>query len=187
MTQTQPGSAAQPLAQSGPADGPQGAVRTRTYSWTDPSATLGALAGLSGIELLSAIGRGELPPPPVMRTLGIEPVEVGEGWMKFSLAPHEMHYNPLGTVHGGVIATLLDSAAGCAVHSVLPAGLGYTSIDLTAKYLRPVTVDTGRVIVTGTVLSRGSRTALAEARLTDARGRLLAHATSTCMIFSLTS
>ena len=97
----------------------------------------GALAGLSGIELLSAISRGELPPPPVMRTLGIEPVEVGDGWMKFSLAPHEMHYNPLGTVHGGVIATLLDSAAGCAVHSVLPAGLGYTSIDLTAKYLRP--------------------------------------------------
>ncbi len=185
MTQTQPVPAVRPNGQPERGAQAHSAVRPRTYSWTDPSATLDALAGLSGIELLSAIGRGELPPPPVMRTLGIEPVEVGEGRMTFSLAPHEMHYNPLGTVHGGVIATLLDSAAGCAVHSVLPAGLGYTSIDLTTKYLRPVTVDTGRVIVTGTVLSRGSRTALAEARLTDARDRLLAHATSTCMIFSL--
>jgi uncharacterized protein (TIGR00369 family) len=94
-----------------------------------------------------------------------------------------MHYNPLGTVHGGVIATLLDSAAACAVHSVLPAGVGYTSLDLTVKYLRPVSASTGRVIVTGTLLSKGSRTALAEARLTDSRDRLLAYASSSCMIF----
>jgi uncharacterized protein (TIGR00369 family) len=116
---------------------------------------------------------------------GIEPVDVGEGWITFALQPHEMHYNPLGTVHGGVIATLLDSATGCAVHSVLPAGKGYTSLDLTVKYLRPVTAETGRVTATGTVLSRGSRTALAEARLTDGRDHLLGYATSTCMIFDL--
>ena len=183
MTQTQPEARRQPE----PPGQPDGAVRTRTYSWTDPSATLAALAGMPGIELLSAIGRGELPPPPVLLTLGIEPVGVGDGWMKFAMSPHEMHYNPLGTVHGGVLATLLDSAAGCAVHSVLPAGFGYTSIDLTTKYLRPVTTDTGRVVVTGTVLSKGSRTALAEARLTDSRDRLLAHATSSCLIFSLTA
>jgi uncharacterized protein (TIGR00369 family) len=175
MTQTQPSS----LVQT------DGAARTRTYSWTDPSATLAAVAGLSGIELLSAIGRGELPPPPVMRTLGMEALDVGEGWIRFGLVPQEMHYNPLGTVHGGVLATLLDSAAGCAVHSVLPAGVGYTSMDLTTKYLRPVTSATGQVIATGTVLSRGSRTALAEARLTDSRDRLIAHATSTCLTFSL--
>jgi uncharacterized protein (TIGR00369 family) len=78
---------------------------------------------------------------------------------------------------------MLDSAAGCAVHSVLPAGEGYTSVDLATKYLRPVTTDTGEITATGTVISRGARTALAEARLTDARGRLLAHATSTCLIF----
>ncbi len=175
MTQTQPGSLVQ-------ADG---AARTRTYSWADPSATLAALAGLSGIELLGAIGRGELPPPPVMRTLGIEALDVGDGWIRFGLVPQEMHYNPLGTVHGGVLATLLDSATGCAVHSVLPAGVGYTSMDLTTKYLRPVTAATGKVIATGTVLARGSRTALAEAKLTDSRDRLLAHATSSCLIFSL--
>ncbi|HUD36226.1 MAG TPA: PaaI family thioesterase [Streptosporangiaceae bacterium] len=161
-----------------------GAVRTRTYSWTDPAATFEALAGRSGLELLSAMGRGELPPPPVMATLGIEPVEFTEGLVRFALDPQEMHYNPLGTVHGGVLATLLDSATGCAVHSVLPEGTGYTTLDLNARYLRPVTTDTGRIVVTGTVVSRGSRTALAEARLTDSRDRLLAHATSTCLLFS---
>ena len=160
-------------------------ARTRTYSWADPSTTLAALPGLPGVEALAAIGRGDLPRPPVLEMIGIEPLDVGEGWIRFALDPHETHYNPLGTVHGGVIATLLDSAAGCAVHSVLPAGMGYTSLDLTAKYLRPVTEATGRVIVTGTVMSRGSRTALAEARLTDGRDRLMAHATSSCMIFTL--
>jgi uncharacterized protein (TIGR00369 family) len=162
-----------------------GAIRTRTYSWSDPAATTSALAGRSGIELLSAMGRGELPPPPLMATLGMEVVEFTEGLVRFALEPHEMHYNPLGTVHGGVLATMLDSAAGCAVHSVLPEGIGYTSVDLNSKYLRPVTIDTGRIVVTGTVLSRGSRTALAEAKLTDSRDRLLAHATSTCLLFSL--
>ena len=159
--------------------------RTRTFSWADPAATLAALPGRSGLEILAAVGRGELPQPPVMEMTGIEAVDVGEGWITFALQPHEMHYNPLGTVHGGVIATLLDSATGCAVHSVLPAGKGYTSLDLTVKYLRPVTAETGRVTATGTVLSRGSRTALAEAKLTDGRGRLLGYATSTCMIFDL--
>jgi uncharacterized protein (TIGR00369 family) len=160
-------------------------ARTRTYSWADPSATLAALPGLPGVEALAAIGRGELPRPPVLEMMGIEPVDVGEGWITFALEPHEMHYNPLGSVHGGVIATLLDSAAGCAVHSILPAGTGYTSLDLTVKYLRPVTATTGRILATGTVLSRGSRTALAEAKLTDKRDRLMAHATSSCMIFDL--
>jgi len=162
-----------------------GTARTRTYSWADPADTLAALPGRPGIEILAAVGRGELPLPPVLAMTGIEPVDVGEGWITFALQPHEMHYNPLGSVHGGVIATLLDSATGCAVHSVLPAGKGYASLDLTVKYLRPVTVDTGPVTATGTVLSRGSRTALAEAKLTDQRDRLLAYASSTCMIFDV--
>jgi uncharacterized protein (TIGR00369 family) len=192
MTQTQD-EAAGPLARDGGLGAVArvhdevttvGAVRTRTYSWTDPAATFEALAGRSGLELLSAMGRGELPPPPVMATLGIEPVEFTEGLVRFALDPREMHYNPLGTVHGGVLATLLDSATGCAVHSVLPQGTGYTTLDLNARYLRPVTTDTGRIVVTGKVLSRGSRTALAEARLTDSRDRLLAHATSTCLLFT---
>ena len=93
------------------------------------------------------------------------------------------HYNPLGGVHGGMISTLLDTAAGCAVHSSLDVGQGYTSLDLTVKFLRPVTVESGQLTCVGTVLSRGRRTALAEAQLTDENGRLLAHATSSCMIF----
>jgi uncharacterized protein (TIGR00369 family) len=181
MNQTQPGALAQPESSAWV----DGVIRSRTYTWEDPSATLAALADLPGIELLAAIGRGELPAPPLMRTLGFEPVEVGHGRMTFAMTPAEMHYNPLGSVHGGVIATLLDSAAGCAVHSLLPAGMGYSSLDLTTKYLRPVSAETGRVIVTGTVLSKGSRTALAEARLTDSHDRLLAYATSSCLLFSL--
>ncbi len=160
------------------------ATRTRTYRWTDPAATVAALGDRPGIEVLQAIAAGELPPPPVMATLdmGFASFEVGRA--VFYLDPSEMHYNPLGSVHGGVIATLLDSAAGCAVHSTLPVGVGYTSLDLATKYLRPITAASGRITAEGTVISRGSRTALAEARLTDERGRLLAHATSTCMLFA---
>jgi len=91
-------------------------------------------------------------------------------------------YNPIGSVHGGVVATLLDSAAGCAVHSRLSAGTAYTSLDLAVRFLRPVTVDTTTLTCTGEVLSVGRRTALAEARLTDSAGRLFAHATSTCLL-----
>ncbi len=159
--------------------------RSRTYTWEDPGPTAAAVGVRSGAELLAAMASGELPPPPVMRTLGIEALVFEVGRAVFALDPSEMHYNPLGSVHGGVIATLLDSAAGCAVHSVLPAGVGYTSVDLSTKYLRPVTSSTGRVLAEGTVIARGSRTALAEARLTDERGKLLAHATSTCLLFPI--
>jgi uncharacterized protein (TIGR00369 family) len=160
-------------------------TRSRTYGWSDPAATVAALGNRTGVEVLKAIADGELPSPPIMATLGIEGVLFETGRAVFSLVPDEMHYNPLGSVHGGVIGTLLDSAAGCAVHSVLPAQMGYTSIDLTTKYLRPVTTDTGRITAEGRVLSRGTRTALAEAQLTDDDGRLLAQATSTCMLFPI--
>jgi uncharacterized protein (TIGR00369 family) len=161
------------------------AARERTYAWQDPSPIFATLGTRPGIELLTSMTAGELPPPPIMSTLDVTSFGAELGTATFTLSPQEFHLNPLGTVHGGVIATLLDSAAGCAVHSVLPAGEGYTSVDLSTKYLRPVTLATGEITATGTVVSRGSRTALAEARLTDARGRLLAHATSTCLIFPL--
>jgi uncharacterized protein (TIGR00369 family) len=141
------------------------------------------MAHRSGLEILKAISAGELPVPPVLRTLGIDGVEVEEGRMVFHLEPQEFHYNPLGTMHGGVLATLLDSAAGCAVHTTLPAGVGYTSLDLTTKFLRPVTVASGALRCEGTVLSRGSRVALAQAQVLDGGDRLVAHATSSCLIF----
>jgi uncharacterized protein (TIGR00369 family) len=175
MSQTQESPVQQPSAQ-----------RRREYTWTDPGATVAALAGNVGIDVLRAMASGALPPPPVASMMGfaIDVVEVGR--VVFALEPSEAHYNPLGTVHGGVLATLLDSAAGCAVHSVLPQGSGYTTVDLHTTFLRPVTAASGRITAEGSMLSRGARTALAEARLTDGRGRLLAHATSTCLIVDLT-
>jgi uncharacterized protein (TIGR00369 family) len=165
----------------------QDAVRTRTYTWEDPGVSAAAMANRSGLEILQAMGTGELPQPPVMRTLGMSGVEAEEGRIVFRLQPQEFHYNPLGTMHGGVLATLLDSAAACAVHTTLPAGVGYTSLDLTTKFLRPVTVHSGLLRCEGIVLSRGKRTALAQAQVFDNADRLIAHATSSCMIFPVQS
>lgn len=159
--------------------------RTRTYSWSDPKINAVELGRRSGLDVLRSISSGELPPPPIMHTLSYDGLEVREGAVTFMLTPEEFHYNPLGTVHGGVLSTLLDSAAGCAVHTTLPGGYGYTSLDLSVKFLRPVTVDSGRLRCDGSVLNRGRTTALAEARITDAAGRLVAHATSTCLIFEV--
>jgi uncharacterized protein (TIGR00369 family) len=136
----------------------------------------------AGIDMLRAIATGELPAAPIAATLGFELESVEPGRVVFALDPAEYHYNPIGSVHGGVYATLLDSAAGCAVHSMLPAGVGYTSLDLSVKFLRAVGVQTGRVRCVGTVTHLGGRTALAEARLTDARDRLLATATSSILL-----
>ena len=159
--------------------------RTRTFEWSDPAAYGPVVAGgATGLELLRAMVAGELPPPPVIQLIGADGLTVEEGRVSISLEPQEFHYNPLGTVHGGVISTLLDTAAACSVHTTLAAGVGYTSLDLTVKFLRPITLASGRLTSTGSVLQRGRRTALAEARLTDAQGRLAAHATSTCMIFA---
>lgn len=163
----------------------QEGVRTRTFSWTDPATHAGLLGQGTGLELLQAMSRGEVPPPPIMRLVDVAEFEAVEGSVTVRLDPQEFHYNPLGTMHGGVISTLLDTAAACSVHTLLPAGVGYTSLDLTVKFLRPVTVDSGRLTCVGSILQQGRRTALAQANLTDARGRLVAHATSTCMIFDL--
>ncbi|MFD8734453.1 PaaI family thioesterase [Streptomyces sp. NPDC059618] len=157
--------------------------RSRTYDWEDPAVSAAAVARFTGLEFLQEIQAGRLPAPPVAATLGMTLDEVEHGRVVFTLVPGEEHYNPIGSVHGGVFATLLDSAAGCAVQSVLPRGTGYTSLDLNVKFLRPVTVDTGRISAVGTVLNSGRRTALAQAELLDATGRLLAHTTSSCLLF----
>jgi uncharacterized protein (TIGR00369 family) len=170
MTQTQP-STAQP-------------DRTRTYHWDDPLVTAARLGEMSGMELFKAMIAGDLPAPPIMHTLGVDGIEpTGEGAVSVWLTPKEFHYNPLGTVHGGVISTLLDTAAACAVHTTLPAGMAYTSLDLNARFLRAVTTASGQLRCDGTVTSRGRQTALGEAHLYDAAGKLVAHATSTCLIF----
>ncbi|MET9879867.1 PaaI family thioesterase [Actinacidiphila glaucinigra] len=158
-------------------------VRSRTFEWGDPAVSAAAVGRTSGLQFLRDVLAGRLPAPPIASTLGFTLEEVEEGRAVFAMEPGEEHYNPIGSVHGGVYATLLDSAAGCAVQSVLPEGMGYTSLDLNLKFLRPITVDTGKVRAVGTVLNQGRRTALAQAELFDATDRLLAHATSSCMLF----
>ena len=159
--------------------------RTRTFTWSDPMLNASQVGRSSGLELLRAMGNGDLPRPPIMHLLGTGRLDAQEGRVVVTLEPQEFHYNPLGTVHGGVLATLLDTATGCAVHSTLPAGVGYTTLDLTTRFLRPASIASGLLTCEGTVLSKGRRTALAEARITDAKGALIAHATSTCMLFEV--
>ena len=160
-------------------------TRERTTTWGDPTISAGRVGRETGLALLQSMRDGDLPAPPILSTVGFELDTVEEGRVVFALEPGEHHYNPIGSVHGGVYATVLDSATGCAVHSVLPAGVGYTSLDLNVKFLRGMTTGTGRVTCEGRVVQRGRRTALAEASLTDSQGRLLATATSTCLLFEL--
>jgi len=158
-------------------------TRTRTLVWQDPVPTAAAGATLSGIEYMRAIVDGDVPPPPIAVTMRMRPVELAEGRVVFEGEPGEEHYNPIGVVHGGYASTLLDSALGCAVHTTLPVGVAYTSLGLEAKFVRPITRDTGRVLCAAEVMHRGRRQATAEARLTAADGgKLLAHGISTCMI-----
>ena len=157
--------------------------RTRTVAWEDPAAGAGAAAEMSGLEYLQAIARGELPAAPMADLLSFGFHEIEEGRVVFECVPAEYHYNPIGAVHGGLACTLFDSAMGCAVHTMLPAGVGYTTVELKVNFLRPIGVTTGRLLCEGTTIHVGGRIATAEARLRDERGKLYGHATTTCMIF----
>jgi len=157
--------------------------RSLTVTWEDPLAGLPLRRRMSGREYLERIMRGEVPPPPIARLLEIDVAEIGDGRATFEGTPGEQHYNPIGVVHGGYVATLLDSAMGCAVETLQSAGTGYTTLELKVNFTRPLSVDTGRVLAEGVVVHAGSRVATAEGRLFSARtGKLLAHGTSTLLI-----
>jgi uncharacterized protein (TIGR00369 family) len=160
------------------------AARTRIVTWEDPLATAQAGVALSGIEFLRAVARGEIPPPPIALLLGFTLAEVEEGRVVFTAEPGEHHYNPIGVVHGGLAATLLDSAMGCAVHSRLPEGRAYTTLEIKVNFVRAIRRDSGRLRAEGQVVHMGGRVATAEGRLVDATGQLYAHATTTCMLFN---
>jgi uncharacterized protein (TIGR00369 family) len=141
---------------------------------------------VTGLELLRAIAAGDAPGAPIADLMGFEPVEAEEGRVVFACVPRPHHYNPIGAVHGGLAATLLDSAMGCAVHSTLPEGKGYTTLELKVNFTRPITLDTGRILCEGKVVHRGGRVATAEGQVIAERsGKLLAHGTTTCLILSL--
>jgi uncharacterized protein (TIGR00369 family) len=164
--------------------GREDATRTRTFTWQDPQIGAAAAVNMTGLDYLRAMQAGTLPAPPLLHTLNMRLESVESGEVVFAMTPAEFHYNPIGSVHGGVYSTLLDSAAGCAVHSLLPAGTGYTSQDLSVRFLGAMRVSTGVVRCTGTVRHLGRRTALAEASLTTEAGKLLATATSSCLIIA---
>jgi uncharacterized protein (TIGR00369 family) len=147
----------------------------------DPVDAARTLAQLDGLSALRAMIAGELPPPPIATLLGFDLVEVDEGRVVFTAVPGPEHYNPIGMVHGGLAATLIDSAAGCAVHTTLPAGTGYTTTDVQVRFVRPITRDTGRIECIGEVVHRGRTLVTAEARVV-AGERLLAHGTASLLI-----
>jgi uncharacterized protein (TIGR00369 family) len=153
-----------------------------TVTWEDPAALAGRRQEMTGIEFLRAIRDGDLPPPPISRLMGFDLVEVDEGRVTFLAHPGEQHFNPIGVVHGGLAATLLDSATGASVHSTLAVGEGYTTLETKFNLVRPMTAETGEVRAEGSVIHRGGRVATAEGRVVRADGKLLAHGTSTCMI-----
>jgi uncharacterized protein (TIGR00369 family) len=156
--------------------------RTRTYGWDDPLETLSQAAGLSGLEALHAMACGDVPSPPIAHTLGFGGFEVERGSATFTVEPAEFHYNPIGVVHGGLALALLDSAMGCAVHSTLDAGVTYTTLEVKANFVRPLTAETGLVRCTGVVVHGGRTVATAEGRIVDGAGKLYAHGTSTLLI-----
>ena len=164
-------------------DDSQTPERTRTITWEDPTPAIQAGQSMSGLEYLQAMQTGKVPSAPIAALMGMWIAEVSEGRVVFAAEPAEYHYNPLGIVHGGFAATLLDSALGCAIHSVLPVGTNYTTLELKVNYLRPMTQKTGTVYCEGKIIHLGGRVATAEARLTDAAGKLYAHGTTTCMVF----
>ena len=160
-------------------------ARSRTITWEDPVAAAEQRLDLSGLDHLNAIREGRVAPPPMAVLMGLDLVEAGEGRAVFAVTPEEFHYNPIGVVHGGLAATLIDSATGCAVQSTLEPGVVHTSLEVKVNFARAITRDTGRVLCEGTVVHRGRTIATAEARLVaEASGKLHAHGTATCMLMA---
>jgi uncharacterized protein (TIGR00369 family) len=159
-------------------------MRTLTVEWNDPAALAAAGRSMAGIDFLRAMRDGKLPPPPLARLIGFSLVEVEPGHAVFEFVPGEQHYNPIGVVHGGLAMTLLDSAMGCCVHTRMPAGGGYTTLEAKTNLVRAISDKTGRLRAIGKLVHLGSRIATAEGRLEDAAGKLYAHATTTCIVLN---
>ncbi len=157
-------------------------ARSKTITWQDPAALAAAGAELSGLEFLEAVRQGRLPPPPIAQLMGASLVAVGDGEAVFRCTPDESTYNPIGMVHGGLLCTLLDSAAGCAVHTRLPAGAGYSSIEIKVSFLKPLRAGSGAIETHGQALRVGRRVAFAEAHARDGAGELVGHATTSLAV-----
>jgi uncharacterized protein (TIGR00369 family) len=160
-------------------------IRQRTFDWSDPKPLVAAGRKMPGRAFVETVKNGDLPPPPVAQLVDFTLVEVEDGRVVAEMRPQEFHLNPIGSVHGGIVATVLDSVMGLAVHSTLDAGRGYTTLEIKVNYLRAVTVETGPIRAIGRVIHRGRQTAMAEASLIDAAGKLLAQSNTTCLLFDM--
>lgn len=158
-------------------------ARVRARQSTPGAEPRGKVFGRSGMEMFEAIFAGELPPPPINDTVNIQAIHIEPGFAVFQGRPHKRLYNPLGTVHGGWFATLLDSAVGCAVHSTLPAGKGFTTLELKVNMLRALNEQVRLVRAEGKLIHAGRQVAVAEGRIIGPDGKIYAHATTTCLIF----
>lgn len=156
--------------------------RSRTYTWDDPFALSEAMAGRSGLELMQLMAAGEIPPPPIAKTLDFRLVEAERGHALFECEPAEFHYNPIGIVHAGLAMTLMDSAMGLAFVTTLEEPVGWTTLEVKSNFTRALTVETGVIRCTGSIIHPGRRVATTEARVEDAQGRLYAHGTSTILV-----
>jgi uncharacterized protein (TIGR00369 family) len=162
-----------------------GSPRTRTVEWHDPGITAASGLERSGLETMQAIRDGVLPPAPIGKLMQFDIRAVEEGRVEFGCTLDESVYNPIGVVHGGLVCTLLDSVLGCAVHTTLPAGVGYTSIELKVSYLRAVHASSGPLTAVGRVVKPGRRVAFAEGEVLDAAGRTVATASSSLLVFPI--
>jgi uncharacterized protein (TIGR00369 family) len=162
-----------------------GPERSRTVTWHDPLEAARVGLSMSGLDHLRAVVDGKLPPPPIAGLVLMDLVEVEHGRVTFTCRPDESAYNPIGAVHGGLVCTLLDSVAGCALHSTLPQGRGYTSVEIKVNYLKAVRASSGLLTAVGTVVKAGSRVGFTEGVVTDESGAVVATATSTLLVFDL--
>jgi uncharacterized protein (TIGR00369 family) len=162
-----------------------GAEHSRLVSWRDPITIQATTASMSGLAYWRAVADGHLPPPPIGQLMRMGLPDVESGRIAFSCVPDGSMYNPLGMVHGGAVCTLLDTVTGCALHTTLPEGVGYTSVEIKVNYLKAVTVAGGTLTAVGKVVKAGSRIGFTEGEVTDASGNLVATASSTLLIFEL--
>lgn len=162
--------------------GPQ---RSRTVTWHEPGPGTAKGLTMAGVDYLRAMANGELPQPPIAGLLRFDIVSADPGRVVFTCEPDESAYNPIGAVHGGLVCTLLDSVTGCAMHSTLPQGKGYTSVEIKVNYLKAVRLNSGVLTATGTVVKAGSRVGFTEGVVTDAGGAVVATASSTVLVFDL--
>ena len=162
-----------------------GPIRSKTIEWHDPKGSARQAQQLDGLTFIQAVVDGSVPPPPIASLMNMRFVSVETGSVVFTLDPDESMYNPIGGIHGGTMCTLLDSVVGCAVHTTLPAGFGYTSVEIKVNYIRAATKDSGVLTATGTVKKGGRRIAFAEGEVIDSHGRVVATATSTLLVFEI--